>query len=187
MKSDQNNLQAKFFIPLLTELQDRKNSMPKIIKKTTVKKVVSKKVSPTTKIKKTEIKKPVIKKVLKKTKVIKSIKTNKVAIDVISDEPDFFDNLEIKDDMPTFSNWPVLKQEKEIEDTETKTDFDNKDDPIPVASIDELLQTINDIKKKKSVDAHGLNSYMFNFLHSSHWSFLLNLYNLSFSSFFLLL
>jgi len=64
-------------------------------------------------------------------------------------------------------------------------DFDNKDDPIPVVSIDELLQTINDIKKKKSVDAHGLNSYMFNFLHSSHWSFLLNLYNLSFSSFFL--
>ncbi len=130
MKSDQNNLQAKFFIPLLTELQDRKNSMPKIIKKTTVKKVVSKKVSPTTKIKKTEIKKPVIKKVLKKTKVIKSIKTNKVAIDVISDEPDFFDNLEIKDDMPTFSNWPVLKQEKEIEDTETKTDFDNKDEIV---------------------------------------------------------
>ncbi|CAF2087663.1 unnamed protein product [Rotaria magnacalcarata] len=54
-------------------------------------------------------------------------------------------------------------------------DFDNKDDPIPLVSLDELLLTINDIKKKKSIDAHGLNNYMFNFLHSSHWSFLLHL------------
>jgi hypothetical protein len=61
-------------------------------------------------------------------------------------------------------------------------DFDNKGDPIPEVSLDELLLTINDIKKKKSIDAHGLNNYMFNFLHSSHWSFLLHLYNLSFSS-----
>ncbi|CAM4790806.1 unnamed protein product [Rotaria magnacalcarata] len=64
-------------------------------------------------------------------------------------------------------------------------DFDNKDDPIPLVSLDELLLTINDIKKKKSIDAHGLNNYMFNFLHSSHWSFLLHLYNLTFSSSFL--
>jgi hypothetical protein len=64
-------------------------------------------------------------------------------------------------------------------------DFDNKDDPIPEVSIDELLMTINEIKKKKSIDAHGLNNYMFNFLHFSHWSMLLQLYNLSFSSAFL--
>ncbi len=64
-------------------------------------------------------------------------------------------------------------------------DFDNKYDPIPAVSLDELLLTINDIKKKKSIDAHGLNNYMFNFLHASHWSFLLHLYNLSFSSSFL--
>ncbi|CAF4694822.1 unnamed protein product, partial [Rotaria magnacalcarata] len=64
-------------------------------------------------------------------------------------------------------------------------DFDNKDDPIPLVSLDELLLTINDIKKKKSIDAHGLNNYMFNFLHSSHWSFLLHLYNLTFSLSFL--
>ena len=43
----------------------------------------------------------------------------------------------------------------------------------------------NIVRPHPYVDAHGLNSYMFNFLHSSHWSFLLNLYNLSFSSFFL--
>ncbi|CAF4239897.1 unnamed protein product, partial [Adineta steineri] len=61
-------------------------------------------------------------------------------------------------------------------------DFDNKDDPIPEVSLDELLQQVDCIKKKKSLDAHGLSNYMFNFLHSSHWSFLLHLYNLSFSS-----
>ncbi|CAF4326339.1 unnamed protein product, partial [Adineta steineri] len=61
-------------------------------------------------------------------------------------------------------------------------DFDNKDDPIPEVSLDELLQEVDSIKKKKSLDAHGLSNYMFNSLHSSHWSFLLHLYNLSFSS-----
>ncbi|CAF1480874.1 unnamed protein product, partial [Adineta steineri] len=61
-------------------------------------------------------------------------------------------------------------------------DFDNKDDPIPEVSLDELLQEVDSLKKKKSLDAHGLSNYMFNFLHSSHWSFLLHLYNLSFSS-----
>ncbi|CAF4285306.1 unnamed protein product, partial [Adineta steineri] len=61
-------------------------------------------------------------------------------------------------------------------------DFDNKDDPIPEVSLDELLQEVDSIKKKKSLDAHDLSNYMFNFLHSSHWSFLLHLYNLSFSS-----
>ena len=63
--------------------------------------------------------------------------------------------------------------------------FDNNDVFIPAVSLEELLMTVNDMKKEKSVDAHGLNNFMFNFLHSSHWSFLLQLYNLSFSSSFL--
>ena len=61
-------------------------------------------------------------------------------------------------------------------------DFDNKNDPIPEVFIEELIETVYYMKKKKSLDAHGLSSFMFSFLHDSHWLFLLGLYNLSFSS-----
>ena len=54
-------------------------------------------------------------------------------------------------------------------------DFDNHDVDIPAVSLEELLRTVNEMKKKKSIDAHGLNNFMFNFLHSSHWSLFLHL------------
>ena len=61
-------------------------------------------------------------------------------------------------------------------------DYDNKNDPIPEVSIEELIETVDCMKKKKSLDAHGLSSFMFSFLHDSHWLFLLYLYIFSFSS-----
>jgi len=61
-------------------------------------------------------------------------------------------------------------------------DFENKNESIPEVTLDELIRTVNDRKKKKSLDAHGLSNFMFNFLHSSHWLLLLQLYNNSFSN-----
>ncbi|CAF1525178.1 unnamed protein product [Rotaria magnacalcarata] len=62
------------------------------------------------------------------------------------------------------------------------TNFDNTDEPIPDVSLDELLEVVHMKRKKKSVDAHGISNFMFNFLSSSNWTFLLNLYNCSFQS-----
>jgi hypothetical protein len=59
-------------------------------------------------------------------------------------------------------------------------EFDNAEEIIPEVTIEELIETIQMKRKKKSVDAHGISNFMFNFLSSSHWSFLLQLYNMSF-------
>jgi hypothetical protein len=61
-------------------------------------------------------------------------------------------------------------------------DFDNTDESIPEVTIDELIYTVQAKRKKKSLDAHGLNNFMFNFLDLSHWSLLLKLFNRSFQS-----
>ena len=60
--------------------------------------------------------------------------------------------------------------------------FDNDDELIPEVSLDELLSVVNGIRKKKSSDAHGISSFMFNFLHPKYWSLLLKLINFSFHS-----
>ena len=59
-------------------------------------------------------------------------------------------------------------------------DFDNKDETIPEVTLDELLHVMQAKRKKKSLDAHGISNFMFNFLDQRHWSLLLQLYNLSF-------
>ena len=59
-------------------------------------------------------------------------------------------------------------------------EYDNKNESIPEVTLDELLNTIKSLRKKKSLDAHGLSNYMFNFLDYNYWSLLLKLYNLSF-------
>lgn len=64
------------------------------------------------------------------------------------------------------------------------TEFDNKDDVIPEVTGDELLSVVQSLRKKKSCDAHGISSFMFKFLDLKHWSFLLPLFNLSFSTAF---
>ncbi|CAF3368748.1 unnamed protein product, partial [Rotaria socialis] len=43
-----------------------------------------------------------------------------------------------------------------------------------------LINTVLAKKKKKSLDAHGISNYMFNFLDLNYWSLLLKLYNHSF-------
>lgn len=60
------------------------------------------------------------------------------------------------------------------------TDYDNISEVIPEVTIDELINTVLAKKKKKSLDAHGISNYMFNFLDLNYWSLLLKLYNLSF-------
>ena len=61
-------------------------------------------------------------------------------------------------------------------------DFGNSHELIPEIEIDELIQVVQLKRKKKSLDAHGLSSFMFDFLDLSHWSPLLKLYNHSFQT-----
>ncbi|CAF3818990.1 unnamed protein product [Rotaria sp. Silwood1] len=60
--------------------------------------------------------------------------------------------------------------------------FDNMDNIIPEVTLDELMTSIHSKRKKKSLDAHGIANFMFNFLHFDHWSLLLKLYNYSFQN-----
>ncbi|CAM4839407.1 unnamed protein product, partial [Rotaria magnacalcarata] len=59
--------------------------------------------------------------------------------------------------------------------------FDNME-VIPEVTLDELMSTVHAKRKKKSLDAHGIANFMFNFLYSDHWSLLLKLYNYSFQN-----
>ncbi|CAF4513712.1 unnamed protein product [Rotaria socialis] len=59
-------------------------------------------------------------------------------------------------------------------------EFDNEDENIPEVTLNELIETIHAKRKKKSLDAHGISNFMFNFLAPSNWSLLLQLYNQSF-------
>ena len=61
------------------------------------------------------------------------------------------------------------------------TEFDNRREPIPDVTLEELRETVQARKKKKSRDANGLCNFMFSFIHQSHWSLLLLLFNRSFS------
>ena len=57
--------------------------------------------------------------------------------------------------------------------------FDNEDEIIPEVTHDEILSVILPKRKKKSLDAHGVSSYMFNHLDINHWSLFVKLFNLS--------
>ncbi|CAF4442272.1 unnamed protein product, partial [Rotaria socialis] len=59
-------------------------------------------------------------------------------------------------------------------------EYDNINEVIPEVKLDELINTVLAKKKKKSLDAHGILNYMFNFLDLNYWSLLLKLYNHSF-------
>ncbi|CAF1341628.1 unnamed protein product [Didymodactylos carnosus] len=60
------------------------------------------------------------------------------------------------------------------------SDAENYDEAIPPASIDEVLDIIRSRVKKKSCDAHGISSFMFNYLPLLYWSLLLKIFNFSF-------
>ncbi|CAF1296287.1 unnamed protein product [Rotaria sordida] len=59
-------------------------------------------------------------------------------------------------------------------------EYDNNNEFILEVTLDELINTVLAKKKKKSLDAHGISNYMFNFLDLNYWSLLLKLYNHSF-------
>ena len=59
-------------------------------------------------------------------------------------------------------------------------DFDNKEETIPEVIQEELLEAVHAKRKQKSLYAHGISNFMFNFLAPSNWSLLLQLCNLSF-------
>ena len=61
-------------------------------------------------------------------------------------------------------------------------DFDNVNELIPEVKIDELMYIVQSRRKKKSLDAHGLNSFMFDYIDPSYWSLFVKLYNKSFQS-----
>jgi hypothetical protein len=62
-----------------------------------------------------------------------------------------------------------------------EVEWENYNEEIPPASVDEILDIVCSRKKKKSCDAHGLSNFMFNSLPPSYWSLLVNIFNLSFS------
>mgnify|MGYP001093691166 FL=1 len=62
------------------------------------------------------------------------------------------------------------------------SDFDKVNELIPSVTLDELFKVLANIKKKKSMDARGLNNFMFNYLSLSDWPLLLRLINKSFES-----
>ena len=57
--------------------------------------------------------------------------------------------------------------------------FDSEDEVIPEVTEDELLSVIDFKRKKKSLDAHDISSYMFNHLDLNHWSLFVKPFNLS--------
>ena len=59
---------------------------------------------------------------------------------------------------------------------------DNVEEVIPEVTMGELLSVVGGRKLKKSRDAHGLSSHLLKFLDPSHWTFLLGLFNSSFTS-----
>ncbi|CAF1213925.1 unnamed protein product [Rotaria sordida] len=59
-------------------------------------------------------------------------------------------------------------------------EYDNNNEFILEVTLDELINTVLAKKEKKSLDAHGISNYMFNFLDLNYWSLLLKLYNHSF-------
>ena len=59
---------------------------------------------------------------------------------------------------------------------------DNALETIPLATWEELILVVTHTKRKKSRDAHGLSSSMFQHLDQSHWHSLLDLFNSSFRS-----
>ena len=61
-------------------------------------------------------------------------------------------------------------------------DYDNDDEPIPEVTLHELITTVQARRKKKSLDAHGISNFMFNFLDQCHWSLFLKLFNHSFQT-----
>jgi hypothetical protein len=61
-------------------------------------------------------------------------------------------------------------------------DYDNVSESIPEVTLDELLLTVQAKRKKKSLDAHGISNFMFNFLDLCHWSLFLKLFNHSFQT-----
>lgn len=55
--------------------------------------------------------------------------------------------------------------------------WDNHEDPIPPITMPELIRTISRVKKKHSTDAHGISTYMLQFIPMSYFKSLLEIYN----------
>jgi hypothetical protein len=62
-------------------------------------------------------------------------------------------------------------------------EFDNNEEIIPEVTLEELINTIQAKRKKKSLDAQGISNFMFNYLDLSHWSLLVKVFNNSFQNF----
>ncbi|CAM4822440.1 unnamed protein product [Rotaria magnacalcarata] len=60
-------------------------------------------------------------------------------------------------------------------------EWENFDEKIPHTNLMEVLEVVKSRRKKKSCDAHGLSNYMFTALPDIYWSFLINIFNKSFS------
>lgn len=55
--------------------------------------------------------------------------------------------------------------------------WDNVNEEILPTTTDEVLQIVNSCKKKRSCDAHGISSHMFDYLPSCYWSLFTEIFN----------
>jgi len=113
--------------------------MPKISKKPKTKSVVPKKKKVVIKSKPVITKKKVVKKVVtKKIKKVIPAASNKIAIDVISDEDVFSQPISSKEAIPVFSSWPDFK----------KTEAKNELEPEDIYNENENEELIDDSTDK---------------------------------------
>ena len=52
-----------------------------------------------------------------------------------------------------------------------KPTWDNQEEEIPVVTVEEVIKVVQSREKERSVDAHGLSTFMFNLLPYQYWTF----------------
>ena len=65
------------------------------------------------------------------------------------------------------------------------TEWENEDELIPPVTYEEVIKVVTSREKKLSCDAHGLSTFLFKFLPPQFWTLFVQLFNYSFTSFFL--
>jgi hypothetical protein len=80
-----------------------------------------------------------------------------------------------------FSEHPVYRPHPYVDSPEVR--WDNFDESIPPITMPELLKVVSKVKKKQSIDAHGISPYLLQFIPNSYWKPMLDIFNVSFTSF----
>ena len=74
-----------------------------------------------------------------------------------------------------FAEVPIFRPHPYVDSPPVR--WENWDQPIPPITRQELMKIVRTSKKKTSTDAHGISSFMFNYIPSKYWDLLLPIYN----------